>query len=184
MNMKIGNLFSFGTNEFSLFNPLVFLILTFLLITVIILLLHNKYFKYILRKLDKTEERLREEIQTSVQPKFLDVSIQAKDLIDLVVEVWRIDQKLSKTFRKLPENQVKALENSMQKIKRFIDRFDLEARDYTGQKYNTGLSAIEIVSVEKDPSVSEDIVKETLEPAILLKGQLIKKAKVIISSNK
>ena len=182
MNTKTGSLLTLSTNEFSILNPLVFSILIFLLIIVILLLLQKKYFKHILRKLDKTEERLKEEIQTSVQPKFLETSLEAKDLMDLAVEIWRIDQKLSKATGKLGESQSKALENSMNKIKKFIDRYDLEIKDYTGQKYNAGLSAIEIVSVEKDPSVSEDIVKETLEPAILLKGQLIKKAKVILSS--
>lgn len=184
MNTKIGNLFAFNTNEFSILNPLAFSILVFLLIVVVLLLLQNKYLKYILRRLDKSEADLKEEIRTSVQPKFLEASMEAKDLIDLAIEVWRIDQRLSKVMERLHENNRKALEISIQKIKKFIDRYDLEVRDYTGQKYNTGLSAVDVVSVEKDKSTVEDTVKETLEPAVLIRGQVVKKAKVILLSKK
>lgn len=181
-NTKIGNFFAFNTNEFSILNPLAFSILVFLLLAVVLLLLQNKYLKHILRKLDKSESNLKEEIQASVQPKFLETSMEARDLIDLAIEVWRIDQRLSKVTAKIPENDRKALENSILKIKRFIDKQDLEIRDYTGQKYNTGLSAAEIISVDKDKKVKESIVKETIEPAILLKGQVVKKAKIIVSA--
>lgn len=184
MNTKIGNLFAFNTNEFSLLNPLAFSVFFFILLAVILLVLQNKYLKYILRRLDKSEADLKEEIRTSVQTKFLEASMEAKDLIDLAIEIWRIDQRLNKAMEKLQENNRKALEISMQKLKRFIDKYDLEVRDYTGQKYNTGLSAVDVVSVEKDKSTIEDTVKETLEPAVLLRGQVVKKAKVILLSKK
>lgn len=156
--------------------------LLLLLLILGILFIQNKYFRSFLGRLNKTEANLKEEIQASVQTKFLEASLEAKDLMDLAVEVWRIDQKLSKAVGKLGENQSKSLENSMNKIKKFIERYDLEVRDYTGQKYNSGLSAIDVLSVEKDSSISEDTVKETVEPAILLKGQIVKKAKVILLS--
>lgn len=182
MNTKIGNLFNFNTSEFTLLNPLAFSIFLFILLIVVLLILQNKYLKYILRRLDKSEANLKEEIQISVQPKFLETSMEAKDLIDLAIEVWRIDQRLNKITEKMTENNKKALENSILKIKRFIDKQDIEIRDYTGQKYNTGLSAVEIISVDKDKKVKESIVKETVEPSILLKGQVVRKAKVIIST--
>jgi molecular chaperone GrpE (heat shock protein) len=90
---------------------------------------------------------------------------------------------MKKINSKISEIQKKSLENSIQKIKRIIDQYDLEIRDYTGIKYNPGITGIEVVSVEKNKNNHEDIVKETLEPAILLRGQIVKKAKVIISSS-
>lgn len=182
MNTKIGNLFAFNTNEFSILNPLAFSILVFLLIAVVLLLLQNKYLKYIIRRLDKSEADLKEEIRTSVQPKFIEASMEAKDLMDMAIEVWRIEQKLIRISEKLSDNNSKSLEVSVQKIKRFIERYDLEVKDYTGQKYNSGLSVVEVISVQKDRKVAEDTIKETVEPAILLKGQVIKKAKVIVAS--
>lgn len=140
--------------------------------------------RFLTSRLSKIENKIVDEIRTSVQTKFIETSMETENLFSLAIEVWRLEQRLTKVFEKLDENQKKALENSIQKIKRFIDKYDLEVRDYTGQKYNTGLAALEIVSVEKDLAVSEDMVKETVEPAILLKGQVVKKAKVILSSNK
>jgi len=163
---------------------LIFFGLFFLLLILILLFLQSKYIRRILRKLDKLETDLKEEIRTSVQPKFLEISMEAKGLIDLASEIWRLDQRLIKVSKKLQENHQKALENSVQKLKKFVDKYDLEVRDYTGQKYNTSLSAMEVVSVEKSSSVINDTVKETLEPAVLLRGQVIKKAKVILLSRK
>lgn len=158
-----------------------FLALFILLILVVINLIRlNKNFLKLLFRLNLTEKGLREEIKSSVQPKFIEASIEAKDLMDVAIEVWRIEQKLNKVSGKLPENQSKSLDVSVQKIKRFIDRYDLEVKDYTGQKYNSGLSVVEVISVEKDRNIEEDTIKETVEPAILLKGQVVKKAKVIV----
>jgi SepF-like predicted cell division protein (DUF552 family) len=39
---------------------------------------------------------------------------------------------------------------------------------------------LDILSIEKDPSISESVIKETHEPAVLHKGQVVKKAKVVV----
>jgi hypothetical protein len=36
------------------------------------------------------------------------------------------------------------------------------------------------LSIEKDPSITESVIKETHEPAVLHKGQVVKKAKVVV----
>ena len=151
----------------------------YLLALVIVVLFLRK----ILKKINYTENSLRSEIKASVQSKFIDIAPAAKNLIEFAVEVWRIEVKMKKIKNKLSENQKQSLNNSVQKIKRNIDQYDLEIRDYTGTKYNSGITGIEVVSVEKDKTSHEDMVKETLEPAVLLKGQIVKKAKVIISSD-
>lgn len=172
-------------NNLLIANFILPLIVTVILVLLLlILILGIKYLRFLVYRLVKTENKLVDEIRTSVQTKFITASMEAEDLMNLAVEIWRMEQRLSKVTKKLDENQSKALENSMQKIKRFIDRYDLEVRDYTGQKYNTGLAALEVISVEKSPSATEDTVKETVEPAILLKGQVVKKAKVILLSKK
>ncbi len=62
------------------------------------------------------------------------------------------------------------------------EKYDIEIRDYTNQKFNEGLN-LDILSVEKDPAIAEPMVKETVEPTILCKGQVVKKAKIILLSN-
>jgi hypothetical protein len=62
---------------------------------------------------------------------------------------------------------------------RYLDRNDIKVTDYTDQKYNEGMN-LEVLAVEKDASLRQAIIKETHEPAVTLKGKLIRKAKVIL----
>lgn len=163
-----------------LVNNLILILIILLFLTGLIYLI--KIANKILNHLKTLSSDLKEEIRSSVQPKFLETSMEAKDLIDLAIEVWRIDQRLNKSKGLMHENTKKAIDNSMLKIKKFISNNDIEIRDYTGQKFNTGLTAIDVISVEKDKKIKEDVIKTTVEPMILLKGQIVKKAKVIILS--
>lgn len=135
---------------------------------------------------DKFEElflKIREEIKFAVAPKFMEISLGVNELVDLAVEVWRMEQRISKSASNLPENQLKGLENSIQKLKRYLEKYDVEIVDYKNQKFNEGLN-LDILSVEKDPSIPQPIVKETVEPTIICKGQVVRKAKIILLTNK
>lgn len=122
---------------------------------------------------------LNKNIRDSVQPKFIDISPNTQSLIDMAIEVWRLEKRLSKAAESLSADQNKAFENSTAKLKRFLEKNDISFNDYTDQKYNEGLN-LDVLSMEKDSSISESIIKETHEPAVFHKGQLIKKAKVVV----
>jgi hypothetical protein len=135
---------------------------------------------------DKFEDlylRISEEIRYSIVPKSIQLSIGVNDLVELAVEVWRMEQRITKSAAELPENQLKGLENSIQKFRRYLEKYDIEIVDYRNTKYNPGLS-LDILSVEKDLSLPEPIVKETVEPTIMCKGQVVRKAKIILLTNK
>ncbi len=134
---------------------------------------------------DKFEElykKISEEIKYAVAPKSINLSVSVTELVELATEVWRIEQRLAKVADILPENQRKGLENSVHKFKRYISNYDIEIVDYTNQRFNDGLN-LDVLSVEKDQSVTTPTVKETVEPTILVKGQVVKKAKIILLSN-
>lgn len=134
---------------------------------------------------DKFEElflKIREEIKFAVSPKFMELSLGTSELIDLAVEVWRIEQRVAKSASSLPENQLKGLENSVQKLKRYLEKYDIQIVDYKNIKYNDGLN-LDILSVEKDPTLAGPMVKETVEPTIMCKGQVVRKAKIILLTN-
>ncbi len=133
------------------------------------------------KKIDDLYSNIKEQIQYSVAPKFIDISMGVNEFIDLAVEVWRIEQRIGKTIATIPEGQAKGLENSIQKLKRYLEKYDLEIIDYKNQKFNEGLN-LDVLSVEKDPSINESLIKETIEPTIMLKGQVVRKAKVIVLS--
>lgn len=131
---------------------------------------------------DELYMKLSQEIKYAVAPKSINLSVGVNELVELATEVWRIEQRLAKVTEALPETQRKGLENSVQKLKRYITNYDIEVIDYTNQKFNDGLN-LDVLSVEKDPSVMVPTVKETVEPTILVKGQVVKKAKIILLSN-
>ena len=114
--------------------------------------------------------------------KKFEVSIQTKDLIDLGIDIWRMEQRLNKVIDSLPESSQELLKNSVQKIKRYLDKNEIEIVDYTNQKFNEGRN-LDVLAVEKSSNITEPIVKETKEPTILYKNQVVRKGKVIILEN-
>lgn len=167
-------------------NPILISILAagvFLILALLYLFLHRSSRQSTMP--DKFEElyrKISEDIKYSVTPKFVELSLGVNDLVDLAVEVWRMEQRVAKSASSLPENQLKGLENSIQKLKRYLEKYDIQIVDYKDTKYNDGLN-LDILSVEKDPTLPEPRVKETVEPTIMCKGQVVRKAKIILLSN-
>lgn len=133
-------------------------------------------------KFDELYMKLSQEIKFAVAPKSLQLSVSANELVELAVDIWRMEQRLAKVTESLPENHKKGLENSVHKLRKYISNYDVEIIDYTNQKFNDGLN-LDVLSVEKDPTVTTPTVKETIEPTIVVKGQVVKKAKIILLSN-
>lgn len=128
---------------------------------------------------DRQYRLLSKRIHDSVQTKFLELAPSTSSLVELAIEIWRIEKRLAKAESSLNEDQNKAFGNSIAKLHRYLDKNDITVADYTDQKYNEGLN-LDILSIEKDSSITESIIKETHEPAVMHKGQLIKKAKVVV----
>ena len=125
--------------------------------------------------------KIREDIQYAVVPKFLEISSETNDLVELAIELWRMEQRIRRVSPALSESQKESLNNSLQKLKRFLDKNDIEIVDHTDQKYDSGQN-LEILAVEKDSAVPEATIKETKEPTILYRGQVIHVGKVIVAS--
>jgi len=167
-------------NFFQVFISVLFVLLLF----ITIYLLGKKNSKNdCLDKIDELYLKIKNDINYSIAPEFINkLSLGVNDLIDLAVEVWRIEQRIIKSASSLPEQQLKGLENSVQKLKRYLSKYDFEILDYKNQKYNDGLN-LDILSIEKDLSLAEPVIKETVEPTILCKGQVVRKAKIILINN-
>ena len=121
----------------------------------------------------------QKDTKSDMTVKFLNLSTVTKDLIDLGIDIWRMEQRLNKIIQSLPENSQDHLKNSIQKIRRYLDKNDIEIVDHTNQKFNEGRN-LDILAVEKSSDISESIIKETKEPTILHKSQVVHKGKVII----
>jgi len=121
----------------------------------------------------------RKDIQSAVTPKFIEMSSQVKDLVELSIEIWRLENRINKINSNLEENQKEGINNSIQKIKRYLDKNDIELIDHTNHKFNEGRN-LDILAVEKDSNLPEAIVKETKEPTVMYKGQVVRKGKVVV----
>mgnify|MGYP001194514837 CR=1 FL=1 len=174
---------NFSFTNLNIFLPLLALVLFIAYLIVFFFLIRKRRTPAQIDKIDQLYLKLREEIRYSIAPKFVELSLGVNDLVDLAIEVWRMEQRVAKSASSLPEQQLKGLDNSIQKLKRYISKYDIEIVDYKNQKYNDGLN-LDILSVEKDPSLSEPIIKETVEPTVLCKGQVVRKAKIILINNK
>ena len=133
-------------------------------------------------KLDDLYKKISEEIKYAVAPKSIEISLGVNDLVDLAIEVWRMEQRIKESSSSITENHSKGLNNSIERLKRYVEKYDIEIVDYTNQKFNDGLN-LEILSVEKDASISHPIVQKTIEPTILCKGQVVRRAKIILLTN-
>jgi|SaaInlV_165m_DNA_2_1040747.scaffolds.fasta_scaffold41059_1 hypothetical protein len=134
---------------------------------------------YLKKLVNKHQGEFQKYIESEKIQKTINVSIAAKDLINLGIDVWRMEQRLNKIMQTIPEKSQDLLKNSIQKIKRYLDKNNIEIIDYTNQKFNEGRN-LDILAVEKSSNILESIIKETKEPTILHKNQVVNKGKVII----
>ncbi|MDA2922721.1 hypothetical protein MYX07_05670 [Patescibacteria group bacterium AH-259-L07] len=170
----------FNSIDFQAIEIVLLFVVTILLIFVILSL--GKIAAGTVKRIDHLRDSLREEIRFSIQPKVIEMSLSVEALVALAVEIWRIEQRMAKVSSGLSDIQRKGLESSVQKLRRYLEKYDIEIRDYTNQKFNKGLN-LDVLSVKKDTAITEPIVKETVEPTIMCKGQVVKKAKIILLSN-
>lgn len=132
--------------------------------------------------LNKAANLISQQITHSVEPKFLKISPEVGDLTALAVEVWRIEQRLNRVSSDLDETQAKGLKSSLMKLNRYLERHDIEFKDFTNQRFNEGLN-LDVIATEHDSDIKEPTIKETIEPTIMCRGQVIKKAKVVLVKN-
>lgn len=122
---------------------------------------------------------LEKHIQYAVAPKYIEASPTVKSLIGIAIEVWRISNKVELLKNDVAKDKIISLENSSRKLSQHLNEYDVEIIDHSGEKYNEGMN-LEVLSVDKDPSIKEALVKEVVEPTVMIKGQVVSKAKVII----
>jgi len=161
--------------------PILSIVVIFAGFLVLFYFLYKKTQKDILNKLNYLHSHLEENIKYAVAPKFIKLSLSVNNMVELAIEVWRIEKRAIKASSRLSDNQKKSFDNSIRKFKRYLEEYDIEIIDYTNQRYNEGLN-LDVLSVEKDESVLEPIVRETVEPTIMCKGQVVRKAKIILLS--
>ena len=128
------------------------------------------------QELDKLHAKIQNDIKAFVAPNFITLAPNTDDFMQFAVEIWRLEQHVTKTTDSLSENEHSRLTNSVEKMKRYLEKYDIAIVDYTGQKFNDGLN-IDVMSGKVENGV---IIKQTVEPTIMYRGQIVRKAKIIL----
>jgi len=179
--MKINNLIFIKSIENILSSNLFLILILFILFFLGITFIRKIIYKISADFKILTHE-LKREIQSSVQSKFIQLSPEAEVLIQLSIDVWRLEKKIHEVKKQLSDKEKQSFDFSMERIKKQLSKFDIDVKDFTNEKYYEG-SNLDVISVVKHKSIKEPVIKETIEPAVLVKGQLVKKAKVILLTN-
>ncbi len=125
--------------------------------------------------------KINQSLKFSLEP-MSEIPLGVEEIVELATEVWKIEQRISKASENMAEIHQKALSNSINRLKNYLNKYDVEIQEYTGQKYNDGLN-FDILSREQDPTLEFAVIKETVEPTIICRGRVVKRAKVILASN-
>lgn len=166
------------TNTTIIYLLVTFIVLLSVCAIIIFLFIRKKDRRDILKKLEDVGTKIRSDIKTSVAPNFINLSPNTDDFIQFAIEIWRLEQSVFKMDEAFSENQKKKFINSVEKMKRYLEKYDITIIDYTGQKFNDGLN-LDILSGKIN---NESVIQETIEPTIMYRGQVIKKAKIILPS--
>ena len=162
------------------------LILFFAVVAIFLMLIALKNYRHFKKKTLSSQGGVPEFKKDQMMPMsraiFVDLSPKSADIVELAVEVWRMNSRIVKTGDGLTEVQKRPIMSSLQKFTKFLDRYDIKIVDHTGEKYNEGMN-VDVLSFEKDPRIKNPIIKETIEPSIIYNGYVVKKGKVIVVDN-
>lgn len=112
-----------------------------------------------------------------------DTNIASKDLIFLALEVWKIEKKIKKIKEKNGNEIVQGIEYPINKIYEILDKNAIKIIDYTWKKYIEWMNWVDIVSVEKNESVLETIILDTISPIIEINWIISERSKVVVLTN-
>lgn len=107
-------------------------------------------------------------------------NIDINKLINLSVDIWRLEEKFSK-IDYLKEQDSERISVSLDRLKKFIKDLDIELKWFSWEKYSEEinfyeLKAVEYINIEN----LNNIIKETIEPAIIVNWEILKQASVIV----
>ena len=110
----------------------------------------------------------------------MNLSSSKIDFSELALAYWRLSKWVDRTEaeRKMAAN------SALRQIKQFLQEQNIEIIDFVGQKYDSGL-AVDPIGSESKRNIPEEelIIIETVRPAILQNGNVIKYSQVILGDD-
>ena len=107
-------------------------------------------------------------------------NIDINKLINLSVDIWRLEEKISK-IDYLKENDNEKIYVSLDRLKKFIKNINIELKSFSWEKYSEDINFYELKAVEDTNTENlNNIIKETIEPAIIINWEILKQASIIV----
>jgi len=101
-------------------------------------------------------------------------------IISLAVDLWRLEEKIN-NIKTINENETDKINASFNRIKRFINECKIVVTWYNWEKYSEDVNVYELKWTELTEDLDKnDIIKDTIEPAVFVDGQLMKTGKIIV----
>ncbi len=104
------------------------------------------------------------------------VPVLLLDLIDLAVEVWRLENG----YRNAAESPI-FINHFLRRTQAFLKKYEIEIVDLTGKIYEPGL-AVEVVDLINQNSDGEqsEVINEMVTPIVLQSGQVVKHGQIVL----
>ena len=130
-------------------------------------------------------KRIRKKIEKKLKQESVSIisieGVKIEDFIQVLIESWRTKKRLYKNESSFSEQLLKWFDFSYQKILWITKSYNVDIKDIDWEKYFEEMNGIEIISADIDESSGNQvIIKEVIEPIVMLNWKLYKKGKVII----
>lgn len=105
------------------------------------------------------------------------IEIEKKVFIKFAIEVWR----LRNCIEPIQEKKISIIRHSILNVFSLIEKEGISFVELKNQTYDAGM-AVEVIDIEENPQRLKgvNIIKEVIEPLILLNGQILNPGRVIL----
>lgn len=113
-----------------------------------------------------------------------EAGLEEKDATQICKAIFEISESIRLASAE-PHNASSFLNSAprfIDEIRDMLKKYQVELIDHTGESYPTSVT-VEVLDWEVDPTVSGQLITETLEPTIYFQGKLLNRAKVIVTKN-
>ncbi|WP_434446643.1 hypothetical protein [Lentzea sp. E54] len=105
-------------------------------------------------------------------------ALDEKDLADAATNLWRAQRRVSRLAEQ-DAREAKRVGRYLQATQRALDEAGLLIQDHDGTHFHPGLS-LEVLTMQPDPALRQEIVRETVRPSVYLAGRRIQMGQVIV----
>ena len=102
-------------------------------------------------------------------------------LAALAVEVWRMKGRLARLSEAVAAKEKRPLESAVAKMEEALAAAGVTTEDPEGRPYHDG-DPFEVLLFEPSPKLSRPTVLQTVKPAVLVSGKLVRRAEVVVGT--